>query len=553
MGACNETVKRNPRVSAQPLINNNSMLPQYGINNPNNNFNQRVVPKPYNYPLGEKYFIQHREHEGYKGDIIGGKARVQISLGLKFTSTVLSSNPSAFKIGLLISMLSNKNTFQSLGTTLPMNNDKLTFETVFKVDYLFEEHQKLKFEIYYNNAPTEFVETTIGRIFGSYTKSVDFPLDKLSGTVLVVSISAIKEDTERTLIDFSFEPRIQSYSNYFVVISAFNMNIWQNVYKSKEQKLPKINTNSITLNDINNGDFDKQVQFELYEENKGIVGKIVTTLNEINKVKDMIVLDTGLNCPIYFQTQKEMKFIEYIQNGLQVSVMCAIDFTSSNKDPNLPISLHYMRGSEPNHYEQALRACCSIIAYYDYDQKFPVFGFGGNINGMVNHCFPCNLSQDANVSGVEGIIDAYKHSLANIRLDGPTYFSPCIKSMINSVQQALSQNVNSYFIFIILTDGDIHDMNETRDAIYEASFLPISFVIIGIGDYSFENMVTLDGDEIELTNTKGMKVERDIVQFVKYSNFKTDVNRLSQELLREIPGQVEMYFKKHKTYIQKNI
>jgi hypothetical protein len=552
MGACESTPKRTNNYATGynnvPVPGNNVAVVNKPVvattNYVANNY------KPYNFQSGEKYFLIHREQEAFKGQVVGGKARVQINLGLKFTNSTYSTNPQAFKVNVGISMLSNKYSLQDLGSTLPLGVGKLTFETSYKVDYLFEEHQKLKFDVCYNNAPSDTVETTIGRIFGSVSKSVEFPLDKLQGVILVASVNAVKEETECTSIDFSFEPKIQGYAtnNYFVVVSAYNMNAWQNVYKSKEQRLPKIITSSIRLNDINNGDLDKQIQVEIYEENKGLVGKIVASMNQLAQSNGVVNLDTNIQCLIGFQTQKEMKFVEYIQSGLQISVMCAIDFTASNGDPSTPTSLHHLGGMEPNHYEQALRACCSIISYYDYDQKFPVFGFGGNINGMTNHCFPCNLLQDPNVDGVEGIVASYKHSISHVRLDGPTYFSPVIKAMTNSVKESLQQKINSYYIFMILTDGDIHDMNETKDALYEASFLPISFIIVGIGNCGFDAMVALDGDEVQLTNTKGQKVERDIVQFVKYNNYKVDVNKLAQELLKEIPGQVERYFKLHKNF-----
>jgi hypothetical protein len=553
-GACQPVAKRYQNNHASnynnvPVPNNNVQqpIPRY-ISNNNFNGSMPNVAKPLNFPPGEKYYLNIRNQEAYKGEVIGGKQRVQITLALKFTNASYSSNAQAFRIGVSLSMLSNKYSFQDLGATTPLKNGVLIFETAYKVDYLFEEHQTLKFDILYNDSPRESVETTIGRIFGSMAKTVEFPLNKCIGVVLVASCCAVKQESENTLIKFTFQPQVQSYSNYFAVISSNTMNTWQNVYKSKESKLPTIETGLIKINEINNGDLEKLVQFEVYEENMGKVGGIEASLNELTKMNGNVMLNTGINCRIWFKSQQEVKFVDYIQNGLQISVMCAIDFTGSNGEPHLPSSLHYMGGQEPNHYEQALRACSSIVTYYDYDQKFPVFGFGGKVNGTTSHCFPCNLMVDPNVMGVEGIIDSYKFSLNNVKLDGPTYFSPVFKSMINSVKRAMNEKVNSYYVFMILTDGEIIDMNETKDMIYEASFLPISFIIVGIGNSDFGNMVALDGDDVELTNSKGQKVGRDIVQFVKYNSYKVDSNKLAQEVLKEIPRQVEMYFRKHNNF-----
>jgi hypothetical protein len=53
----------------------------------------------------------------------------------------------------------------------------------------------------------------------------------------------------------------------------------------------------------------------------------------------------------------------------------------------------------------------------------------------------------------------------------------------------------SYHIFLIITDGEIHDMPETTDLVVEASALPMSIIIIGVGDEKFKMMKTLDGDK----------------------------------------------------------
>lgn len=71
-----------------------------------------------------------------------------------------------------------------------------------------------------------------------------------------------------------------------------------------------------------------------------------------------------------------------------------------------------------------------------------------------------------------------------------------------------------YQILLILTDGIIHDMPETKNLIVECAKYPLSIIIVGIGNADFSNMVVLDGDDVRLRNTKGEAAVRDIVQFV---------------------------------------
>ncbi len=52
-----------------------------------------------------------------------------------------------------------------------------------------------------------------------------------------------------------------------------------------------------------------------------------------------------------------------------------------------------------------------------------------------------------------------------------------------------------YFVLLILTDGEIHDMEATKSSIVASSHLPLSIIIIGIGNAEFANMEILDGDQ----------------------------------------------------------
>lgn len=80
--------------------------------------------------------------------------------------------------------------------------------------------------------------------------------------------------------------------------------------------------------------------------------------------------------------------------------------------------------------------------------------------------------------------------------------------------------LQQYFILLILTDGVITDMADTREAIVQASHLPMSIIIVGVGNADFSDMQMLDGDDGILRSPKGEPVLRDIVQFVPFRNFK---------------------------------
>lgn len=69
-------------------------------------------------------------------------------------------------------------------------------------------------------------------------------------------------------------------------------------------------------------------------------------------------------------------FLDYVNGGCEMQLCVAIDFTGSNGDPRKPGTLHYLSpdGSSMNDYEKAISSIGSILADYDSDKKFPVWG-----------------------------------------------------------------------------------------------------------------------------------------------------------------------------------
>ena len=86
-------------------------------------------------------------------------------------------------------------------------------------------------------------------------------------------------------------------------------------------------------------------------------------------------------------------------------------------------------------------------------------------------------------------------------------------------------------------------MPKTIDEIVRGADLPLSIVIVGVGEADFESMDVLDADEEPLYSNKYKKyMARDIVQFVPFREFRNDAYKLAKETLQEIPGQVVDFF-----------
>ncbi|GCB61047.1 hypothetical protein scyTo_0011241 [Scyliorhinus torazame] len=252
---------------------------------------------------------------------------------------------------------------------------------------------------------------------------------------------------------------------------------------------------------------------------------------------------TARNCESDVQFLYEVAFL-----NVRVCCYVGIDFTASNGSPHEASSLHYINSMESNEYLAAIWAVGQIIQDYDSDKMFPALGFGAQLppDWKVSHEFAINFNPtNPFCTGVEGIVQAYTTCLPHIRFYGPTNFSPIINHVARFASQAIQQQVAAqYFILLIITDGVISDMDETRHAIVQAAKLPMSIIIVGVGNADFAAMEFLDGDNRVLRSYTGEEATRDIVQFVPFREFRNAPKEtLAKSVLAELPQQVVQYFK----------
>jgi len=143
-----------------------------------------------------------------------------------------------------------------------------------------------------------------------------------------------------------------------------------------------------------------------------------------------------------------------------------------------------------------------------------------------SHCFALNGNIfDPEVAGLDACVQTYGKSLSNADLYGPTLFEPMLKQMnafCAGKSEEESQYNQKYNIMLILTDGAVMDLEKTIDEVVRASDLPMSIVIIGVGDADFSTMEKLDADLEPLTSSSNRGASRDVVQFVPFNTYKSN-------------------------------
>ena len=175
------------------------------------------------------------------------------------------------------------------------------------------------------------------------------------------------------------------------------------------------------------------------------------------------------------------------------NLICAIDFTASNKTAGADtfggLSLHTLDHPGGNPYESALSIIGKTLSSFDDDNLIPAFGFGD----QTSKSFGTRPLGEAPCRGFEGVLSEYRKALQRgIVLSGPTSFAPVIRKAIDLVKAS----GNELHVLLIIADGQVSEAldckRETINAIVEASRVPLSIVIVGVGDGPFDQMAAFD-------------------------------------------------------------
>uniref|UniRef100_A0A8C6TB67 Copine-3 n=1 Tax=Neogobius melanostomus TaxID=47308 RepID=A0A8C6TB67_9GOBI len=371
-------------------------------------------------------------------------------------------------------MSSSDNKWYELGRTEKVQNClSPKFAQKFMVDYYFEIVQKLKFGIYDIDNKTidltddDFLgelECTLGQVVSSrkYTRPLVLKNKRPAGKgTITISAEEIKDNR---VVNFEVEAR--KLDNKV----RDRQGAWSLIYVVKNNLNPTWKAFRIPLQSLCGGDMDKPIKVECYDyDNDGshdLIGMFETTMtrlqeasrvspaefdciNSKKKQKKKSYKNSGVISVKLCQVVKAYTFLDYIMGGCQINFTVAVDFTGSNGDPRMPESLHYISPQGVNEYLSAIWSVGNVIQDYDSDKMFPAFGFGAQVppSWQVSHEFPLNFNpSNPFCTGIEGVVEAYRMCLPQVKLYGPTNFSPIINHVASFANQALQQTTASNVI-----------------------------------------------------------------------------------------------------------
>ena len=418
---------------------------------------------------------------------------------------------------------------------------QIDFEKFFVCDFYFGKQQIIEIIYHKNKSGLKFT-IPLGYILGSLNSMLSILLE--GKTILVVNGVRLPNNEDLLNVKISLVEDGHN-SNYFV-----NRKIYfsiacgnKNIYRSAE-----IMDNGVFIpTQIPICVLQPSYTINFYNSNneKKFFYKVFTNNIKAREFKNTVLDNKYFTLKDFSEIIKKYTFFDYLEAGIQIALSIGIDFSNKNKEYNL--NNHNINENGFNEFENAIYLCSNILGYYDYDQKYPAYGFGAWFDDDVTRIgfpsfFNLNLASYPEIEKIENVLKAYRNLIKghNFLISSKVFFAPLIRKIMKNITQ--KNNVFEYNILLILSTGVIDDLQETIDVLVEACLLPLSIVIVGIGDGDFKNMETLDGDIFPLTSSKGKKRIRDIVQFVPFSNYKNDMEKLSMEVLAEIPRQVLEFY-----------
>ena len=300
-----------------------------------------------------------------------------------------------------------------------------------------------------------------------------------------------------------------------------------------------------TVNVIRRKDRQKMTNFKVIDEDHKI------TLSSIVACKDSIY-----SCPIRefapnsekliikaenpnylnMKSKNIYTYFDFIKHGIKLKCYIGIDFTQGTD--------HLLK-KEENQYLQAIAGFRETL--FSFVRDFKVYGYGAKINETNEKpgFFSLNFD-DKKLHGFTEIEKSYKECLTKISFCEEDYLSPLIENIKNLITKNYELNIYNIFFLLISNPPVKEDYQKCIDLFISNTFLPLSVIVVGIGDKEFKEIKHLISKNRKCSS-KGIERARNNVYFVSMKDCNYNNEILKNKCLKEIPRQVVEFYKINKT------
>jgi len=165
---------------------------------------------------------------------------------------------------------------------------------------------------------------------------------------------------------------------------------------------PKWHEIVVSVQGLCNGDLTRAILFEVFDYDADgshdFIGSVTASIADLTtggirrlglisksrKSGGTLVVDS-------INVEYRPSFLDYVTGGTEINFLVAVDFTASNQSPrDGGPSLHQLASNGTmNEYQQCVHKIGDVLEFYDHDKQFPTWGFGGVVQrgGTAEHCF----------------------------------------------------------------------------------------------------------------------------------------------------------------------
>ena len=464
-----------------------------------------------------------------------------------------------------------------VGETEVMHNEEdPEFKTPIVLDFVFEIHQKVllicyDFDSKHSREEIGSAEFELSAVMMNQKEGLHLPLLQNGNERGRVNIRPVRPENQR--FEYVIDIRAKdvkdiewlSKTDPFIVFrrptpdfinekEAAEIKTWHDVYVTemvKDNLNPNFKPFTICTSHFNKDQESAWTQFAVFDHSKSgnhtclgvgyfTVAQVIGLGQKEFKAHSPEGEHVGTFVVEKFEKRRRYTLGDYLYNGLHLSTEIGFDFTDGNGDAADEEYLHKLCDNVYNTYEQAVVQIGSILHHYDTDNLIPTYGYGFSAPGLgisePSFCYPLNGNfGQPHIKGYLNILPAYRALVPQIVPGGPRNMAPILSEAIKAVQATWQQNKLIYTILIILTAGELKDEDQVMSLVNSARNLPLSILLVGIGDE--------DMDELKHLDDGHAPDSRDILQFVHYDKHSEDREKLAKELLHEIPGQVISFYR----------
>ena len=269
------------------------------------------------------------------------------------------------------------------------------------------------------------------------------------------------------------------------------------------------------------------------------LSSIVTSKNSTIKFKpnDKIPNCEEINIkaenPNYGENKKLNKFtfFDYLNAGISIESYIGIDFSNGeNHGPD----------TESNQYLLTIAGFRETL--FNFVRSFEVYGYGAKLKDKKDNSDFFNLSQneDTLLTGYTNIEKAYLEILNKLEYCKSGVLSPLIYHIKDKIYKKYKPEIYS-IIFLLMTNPiEKKDLEKCIDLFIENTYLPLSVVIIGIGDKDFTEIINMS--KLKHESSKGVEKRRNNIYFISMKNYNFNIDMLKNRCLKEIPNQLVEYY-----------